>query len=66
MGLQKGGAEEVTTVSVMNARDWLFRTGLLSIQPGGAEMSVMTRWGDSGLRPSLARRSTWLFILSLA
>ena len=66
LGLRKGGGDEATTTSVRNARDWQFKTGLLSTHRGGAAMSVMSRAGEVGRRPCLARRSTWLFMSSSA
>ena len=65
-GLRNGGGDEATTISVRNARDWQFRTGPVSVQRGGAEMSAMCRAGEVGRRPCLARRSTRLFISSSA
>ena len=66
LGALKRGGEEATTTSVRKARDWLFRTRLESIHQGGAMRSVTTRAGESGRRPCLARRSTWLFMSSSA
>ena len=66
LGLWKGCGEEAMTTSVRKASDWLFKTGPESTHPRGAVRSATTRAGESGRRPHLVRRSTLLFISSLA